>query len=152
MRVKLQLVTAFMWTSSVGKREGSWIESCALVCCVQSTVTSTGNLDSSPCSHLPELVFPHAAFLFMRNSHVFPEAPHLEGAVQLPLGPGVTVGAGVKHPGRSRHGWAAGWGSVCRRAQPSHRIPSTLRPGCGSPLDRLSSPAQCARLSLTHLG
>lgn len=85
------------------------------------TVTYTGNLDSLLWSHFPGLVLPHTTYSFMRNSHVFPKAPHLETGAQVPSGLGAAVGACIKHPCRSRDtSGAAAWGSEHRQAPPSY--------------------------------
>lgn len=84
------------------------------------TVNATGNLDNLLPSHFPGLVLPHATYSFMRNSHVFPKASHLETDARLPPGLGAAVGVCIEHPRGSRcRSGAAAWGSEHRRVAPS---------------------------------
>lgn len=138
LKGKLQVITTFIWTTSMSRREG--IESCAFVWCVQlhcKLQWKPWEFIVSLFSYFPGLIPPHITYSFTRNSHVFPKAPHLETDAPLSPGLGVAVRVCTKHPHRT-----------C--------LLSTLCPGTlqfpGSALDRLSPQAQCALLSLMHTG
>lgn len=105
-------------------------------------------------SHFPGLVLHDTIYSLLRNSHVFPKAPHLETDAQLlPGSCCVPVGVRVFHPWGSRdmsRSLSAG-GQLC----PIHTTITVclgrLRLAVGAS-DRLSSHAQCCLLPLMHLG
>lgn len=153
----LQLVTMFMWTTSMCKRGAFWIEPCALVWCVQSHCKlywKPWQFAVFSFSHFPGLVLHDTIYSLLRNSHVFPKAPHLETDAQLlPGSCCVPVGVRVFHPWGSRdmsRSLSAG-GQLCPIHTPITVCLGRLRLAVGAS-DRLSSRAQCCLLPLMHLG
>lgn len=107
-----------------------------------------------PFSNFPRLVFHDTIYSLLRNSHMFPKAPHLETDAQLLPGPRcVPAGVCVYHPWGSRDmpmSLNAG-GQLCPICTPITACLDRLLFTVGAS-DSLSFHAQCSLLPLMHLG
>lgn len=126
-----------------------------LVCAILLwTLPETWQFSVLPFSSFPGLVFHDTLYSLLRNSHVFPKAPHLGSDAQLLPGPCcVPAVVCVYHPWESTAmsmSLRAG-GQLCPTCTPATACLCRLRCTVGAP-DRLSFHAQCSLLPLMHLG